>query len=272
MTTTLRPSEPLRQLPDGGRARRYLVCVNSRPVGSVRVRTSPADGPSVALVEELRIDEPDRRRGRGTVAALAAEEVARGWGCRSVRVTVPAGATAALSLARALGYRQCSSLLGKDLAGPPPALPEGSRFRPMTPAEWAGRRPGEPEPHARHGAGRGAPEADARAGREHTAPPEDGPDTEGARLGVLEHEGAVVGRLWIALRDGEPYVRLAEVDEDRRGRGHGRALMLAAETEARALGGRTLALTVRTSDTPAERLCASLGYTARQHTFGKPLL
>ncbi|MCZ9341212.1 GNAT family N-acetyltransferase, partial [Streptomyces sp. TRM76130] len=104
MTTTLRPTEPLQRAADGTLSRRYQVCVNSRPVGAVHLGTSPAFGDSVAVIHDLRVDEGDRRRGRATVAALAAEEVARGWGCGQLTVTVPADAEAALRLVEALGY------------------------------------------------------------------------------------------------------------------------------------------------------------------------
>ncbi|WP_333751994.1 GNAT family N-acetyltransferase, partial [Streptomyces sp. IBSBF 2394] len=84
MTTTLRPIEPLQRAADGTRSRHFQVCVNSRPVGVLHLGTSSSLGDSVAVIHELRVDEPDRRRGRGTVAALAAEEVARAWGCRQI--------------------------------------------------------------------------------------------------------------------------------------------------------------------------------------------
>ncbi|NDZ99057.1 GNAT family N-acetyltransferase, partial [Streptomyces sp. SID10116] len=77
MTTTLRPTGPLQQGADGAKARTYDVCVNSRPVGSIGLATHEVFGPRVCRLHDLRIAEPDRGRGRGTVAALAAEEVAR---------------------------------------------------------------------------------------------------------------------------------------------------------------------------------------------------
>ncbi|MGW0016640.1 GNAT family N-acetyltransferase, partial [Streptomyces tendae] len=92
MTTTLRPTEPLQRAADGTRSRHFQVCVNSRPVGVLHLGTSSSLGDSVAVIHELRVDEPDRRRGRGTVAALAAEEVARAWGCRH-RVFAPSEIT-----------------------------------------------------------------------------------------------------------------------------------------------------------------------------------
>jgi ribosomal protein S18 acetylase RimI-like enzyme len=56
------------------------------------------------VLRALWIDEPDRRRGRATVAVLAAEEVLRAWGCDQVRAYVPQGATGALRLLESLGY------------------------------------------------------------------------------------------------------------------------------------------------------------------------
>ncbi len=131
MTTTLRPSEPLQRNADGTRSRHYQVCVNSRPVGSIHLGTSPAFGDSVARVHNVRIEEPDRRRGRGTVAMLAAEEVARGWGCRQIEIGIPAAAEAALGLCRTLGYVVRNRGMEKQLGGTPPGLPAGSRARSM---------------------------------------------------------------------------------------------------------------------------------------------
>lgn len=90
MTTTLRPTEPLQRDADGTRSRHYQVCVNSRPVGELGLGTHPVYGEGVARIRDLRIDEADRGRGRGTVAALAAEEVARSWGCGRIEVSIPA--------------------------------------------------------------------------------------------------------------------------------------------------------------------------------------
>lgn len=130
MTTTLRPTEPLQHAADGTRSRRYQVCVNSRPVGEIHLATHPVFGPSVAQIGRLHIEEPDRRRGRGTVAALAAEEVARGWGCERIETAVPADAEAGLRLTKALGYVTRNRSMEKALGETPPELPAGSLGRP----------------------------------------------------------------------------------------------------------------------------------------------
>jgi GNAT superfamily N-acetyltransferase len=276
MTTTLRPIEPLQQEADGTRSRRFQVCVNSRPVGAVHLGTSEVFGTAAARVLDLRIDEADRRRGRGTVAALAAEEVARVWGCRRIEVTVPAGAEAALRLARALGYTPRSRIMEKRLDATAPALPAGSRARPMTAEEFADWRVAEVEAFAREWIDRGVPEEEAlaasRRGQARLLP--DGLDTAGMEFHVLEHEGERAGMLWLRLGgDPEPpYVYKVETEESRRGQGHGRTLMLLAEARALAAGRRVLGLNVFAGNTPAERLYASLGYRPTLHHLGKPLL
>ncbi|MFF0113204.1 GNAT family N-acetyltransferase [Streptomyces prasinus] len=296
MTTTLRPAEPLQQNPDGTRSRRYQVCVNSRPVGRMDIGTHPVFGEAVARIMSLRIEEPDRRRGRGTVAALAAEEIARGWGCRRIEAMVPAEAEAeaeaeageaegrpagpgdpagpAFRLATALGYVVRNYNMEKALGDVPPALPKGSRGRPMTDAEfgpWSVRSEAE---YTRGWIERGVPEAEARAktAKDHAALLPDGRASKGMLFSVLEHEGTPVGTLWLALRAEQAYVFDVEADAAHRGRGHGRALMLLAEAQSIAAGKRAIGLNVFAGNTPAERLYASLGYGTTRYAMYKHLL
>ncbi|MEZ7007234.1 GNAT family N-acetyltransferase [Streptomyces sp. AD55] len=273
MTTTLRPAEPLQFAPDGSRSRRYQVCVNSRPVGAVHLGTSPGLGDTVAVILDLRVDEPDRRRGRATVAALAAEEVARGWGCRQIEASVPADAAPALLLAKALGYVPRNRLLAKPLGATGPALPPGCRARPMTRDEYADWSVREAERYARTWRERGVPEeaARAKARGDHESLLPRGQDTENALFSVVEEEGVPVGTLWLALREDEAFVYDVEVDAAHRGRGHGRTLMLLAERQAIAAGRRRLGLNVFAGNTPAERLYASLGYETVRYHLWKPL-
>ncbi|MFJ9541530.1 GNAT family N-acetyltransferase [Streptomyces sp. NPDC101225] len=274
MTTTLRPTEPLQRATDGTRSRRYQVCVNSRPVGTVRLATVPQFGDSVARILDLRIEDADRRRGRGTVAALAAEEVARGWGCRQIEALVPADADAALRLAGALGYVHRNRGMEKRLGDTPPGLPAGSRGRPMTEAEYGTWIARETEAYARVWIERDVPEAVAHemARRGHATLLPRGLRTEGMRFTVLEHEGTRVGTLWVALTEERAYVYDVEADAAHRGHGHGRTLMLLAEAQAIEAGRRVLGLNVFAGNTPAERLYASLGYRTTRHVLYKNLL
>jgi ribosomal protein S18 acetylase RimI-like enzyme len=274
MTTTLRPTEPLQHNADGTRSRRYQVCVNSRPVGAVHLGTHPAFGDAVARILDLRIEEPDRRRGRGTVAALAAEEVARGWGCRRIEATVPADAGPAFRLATALGYVARNRNMEKPLGDTPPDLPAGSRGRPMTEAEFGLWLEKARERYAQSWIERGVPEAEARArsDKDHASLLPEGRLTRDMLVSLLEHEGTPVGTLWVSLRDEPAYVFSVETDPAHRGRGHGRTLMLLAEAQAIAAGKRAIGLNVFAGNTPAERLYESLGYETTQYALYKPLL
>lgn len=122
MTTTLRPAGPDQYDADGVRSRSYDICVNSRPVGLLRLTVDPQYGPVTGRVTQLVVEERDRRRGRGAVAALAGEEVLRDWGCRRVEISVPAAAEGALALAAGLGYTERSRSMVKELGRSPRCL------------------------------------------------------------------------------------------------------------------------------------------------------
>jgi ribosomal protein S18 acetylase RimI-like enzyme len=208
------------------------------------------------------------------VAALAAEEVARGWGCRRIEASVPGDAAAALELTGKLGYVLRNRGMEKALDGPPPVLPPGSDGRPMTWDEYeiwdrTGRRE-----YAADWIRRGVPEADAhaKANRDFGGALPQGPDTADMWLSVLEHEGVSVGELWLACRDGRAFVYDVGVHAERRGRGHGRTLMLLAETQAMSAGLNRIALNVFAGNTPAERLYESLGYETTSHHLYKALV
>ncbi|MEU9146990.1 GNAT family N-acetyltransferase [Streptomyces sp. NPDC048349] len=268
MTTTLRPAQPLQQHSDGTRSRTYEVRVNSRHVGSLELATRSAAQPEVGVIRGLRIDEPDRRRGRGTVAALAAEEVLRSWRCTSIAVSVPADAAPALRMAEALGYRVTGRVQVKELPAAPPALPPGGSGRAMTRTEydaWQERAVLEYADHLIR-PGTTADQALAASRAEHAVLLPAGRDTPGSAFLLLQApDGAILGTLWVGERDlpglgPAPYVWDVAVAPEHRRRGHGRTLMLLAEHAALAAGARRLGLHVHEDNTPARRLYASLGY------------
>ncbi|MEU6531482.1 GNAT family N-acetyltransferase [Streptomyces sp. NPDC046928] len=274
MTTTLRPTEPLQHHADGTRSRRYQVCVNGRPVGVLLLGTHPVFGEGVARITELRIEEADRRRGRATVAALAAEEVARGWGCHRIEVTVPGDAVPALRLVTALGYLLRNRGMAKALGDTPPPLPAGTRARPMTGPEYETWLVKSDEDYVRSWVERGVPEDEARvkSQRDHEALLPQGLATPGTSIDVLEHEGTPVGTVWVGTRQGRAYVYDVETRPEHRGRGHGRSLMLQAEGRAIAAGHRLIGLNVFAGNTAAERLYDSLGYETTVYALYKALL
>jgi len=81
---------------------------------------------------------------------------------------------------------------------------------------------------------------------------------------VLDDSGQEVGSLWIGsdISDdaGSWWIWDIEVDEQRRGSGIGRAVMLLGEQYAREQGAHTLGLNVFGSNKAARGLYASLGY------------
>ncbi|MGW4029752.1 GNAT family N-acetyltransferase [Streptomyces sp. NPDC004838] len=279
MTTTLRPTGPLQQEADGARSRGYEVCVNSRPVGAIEIATLPTFRPPAGTIRSLRIDEADRRRGRGTVAALAAEEVLRGWGCGRVQVSVPPDAVAATRLATVLGYVERGRNMLKHLDAEPPAPPAGVRARPMTEPEFRAWRVRAVETYARNWIERGLSPDEARAKSEgdHRALLPEGQATPGVRMEVLLDGDGIAGHLFLGRSEVLPgergaYVYDVEVAEERRGRGYGRALMLHAERCALEAGTRLLGLHVFAGNTPALRLYESLGYRTTAVNSVKQLL
>ncbi|MEU0130252.1 GNAT family N-acetyltransferase [Streptomyces sp. NPDC006289] len=278
MTTTLRPTGPIEQGADGARARAYDVCDNGRPVGAVGIATDPEFGTSAGVVHSLHIEEADRRRGRGTIAALAAEEVLRGWGCNRVRLVVPVGDAAALGLAAVLGYTERSRNMLKTLRRTAPALPDGVTGRPMTEPEFAEWAVTSVETYARSWAERGVTDEQARykAEADHGRLLPDGLATPGMYFHVLVSDEAVVGHVWVA-RHRTPededigYVFDVEVREAHRGRGFGRALMHLAEDITLDAALDRLGLHVFASNTPALRLYESLGYVTTRYNLAKAL-
>lgn len=260
-------------------SRTYDVCDNSRPVGVIDLGMDGAFGTPAGVLRHVRIDEPNRRRGRGTIAALAAEEVLRSWGCGQVIASVPADAQGALGLLESLGYTERSRNMLKALGQEPPALAPGLVGRGMDESEY-----GVWEEHSLGGfrqswIDRGLPPdqaaAKAESGRlEHLR---DGLATPGASIEVLTHDGQAVGQVWVSTREAGPgvvdaFVYDVVVAAGQRGKGYGRALMLHAERIAHAKGAGALGLHVFTGNTPAIGLYESLGYATTYRNVVKALL
>jgi ribosomal protein S18 acetylase RimI-like enzyme len=88
------------------------------------------------------------------------------------------------------------------------------------------------------------------------------------------HDGVDVGWLWLGPPPmGGPglYVYDVEVDEEHRGEGLGRAIMLAAEQVVRESGHDRLGLNVFGWNARAESLYRSLGYQVMSMQMAKPL-
>ncbi|MFJ7198286.1 MULTISPECIES: GNAT family N-acetyltransferase [unclassified Streptomyces] len=278
MTTTLRPTGPIQEGADGAKSRTYDVCDNGRPVGTVEIGTDAAFGGATGELRSLSIDEPSRRRGRGTIAGLAAEEVLRGWGCGLAHLSVPEGNEAARRLAATLGYTDRSRNMVKDLGPTAPVLPDGAGAREMSAQEFAAWQRTSVDAYAQSWIDQGVPVEQAmyKSRADHARNLPDGLDTEGMYVHVLVVGDAVVGHVWVSVREGDDggragFVFDVEVAEEYRGRGYGRALMARAEHITLAAGPRRLGLHVFAANTPALRLYESLGYRTTRYNLSKNL-
>jgi len=103
----------------------------------------------------------------------------------------------------------------------------------------------------------------------------DGLATEGQHLLIAESEGGRVGIVWVGTRrdrDDLWWIWDVEIDEDKQGRGLGRAAMLAAEDYVRVQGVARLGLNVFGGNVAARALYDSLGYAVDAQQMSKPLL
>ncbi|MGW3046105.1 GNAT family N-acetyltransferase [Kitasatospora sp. NPDC001159] len=281
MTTTLRPEGPETPTTAGGLTRRWRILANGHPVGALRTTSARHGSQLWGEISELEVAE-GRGRGRGTFGALAAEEVLRNWGCTRVDVNVPESAPIARGLAATLGYTERMRNLGKTLTVAP-VLPAGVTARPIDAAEFPAwlDRAAEGYVASLMGSGLSEEQARAKSWLDHQNVLQQGVDSPGVALRRLYGaDGAPepLGSLWVELHlrdlpDGTPlaWVMVVEVSPARRGRGHGRTLMLLAEHECLAAGVREIGLNVFSGNEVAIRLYDSLGYRITGRCYGKSL-
>ncbi|WP_329004373.1 GNAT family N-acetyltransferase [Kribbella sp. NBC_00709] len=99
----------------------------------------------------------------------------------------------------------------------------------------------------------------------------DGPATENHLIWTALAGDEPVGSLWISTKPRVPFIYGIEVDSGRRGKGYGRAIMLAGEEECRRLGHQHLDLNVFGGNTTAIGLYDSLGYAVISQQMRKEL-
>jgi len=209
-------------------------------VGHLWLRVRPTGREIEAYVLDIGIDPALRGRGLGRATMLAAERAAGDLAATVARLTVLAHNTRARRLYESLGYTVAEVTATKRLAA---------------------RRVGPASPSVRlraatvTGVHRSGP-----AGRPRWTA-FDGDDPMGALSAGLEPgpDGARAS------------IETFEVREDRRGRGLGRALSVAAERELVGLGVRTVRVSVPWSDAAARSLCASRGLTVAALELTRPL-
>jgi ribosomal protein S18 acetylase RimI-like enzyme len=101
----------------------------------------------------------------------------------------------------------------------------------------------------------------------------DGVKTERMSLSVLESDGRSVGVLWLGHHNPgtRTFVYDIEIEAAERGRGFGRAAMLAAERIAWEAGDRAIGLNVFGHNDVALGLYESLGYRVTDRSVGRDL-
>jgi len=120
-------------------------------------------------------------------------------------------------------------------------------------------------------------EAQERSERDFAQLLPDGRDTPEQHVWTVTDAdtGAVVGSLWINVRDRGigrmAFVYDIEMLESERGKGYGRATMLAGEVAAKKLGATTMGLNVFGFNTAAINLYRSLGYEVTTQNMMKTL-
>ncbi|MEJ7569691.1 MAG: GNAT family N-acetyltransferase [Gaiellaceae bacterium] len=104
-------------------------------------------------------------------------------------------------------------------------------------------------------------QAELKAAHDVAAVLPQGVATEGTHLWVVEDEGGrSVGSVFLGVRGGGAWLFDITIDEAQRGRGLGRAAMLALEHEVRALGFDRLGLNVWGGNEIARSLYRSLSF------------
>ncbi|HWE68280.1 MAG TPA: GNAT family N-acetyltransferase [Acidimicrobiales bacterium] len=154
------------------------------------------------------------------------------------------------------------------------------RLRPMTQSEFDALRAQLIVDYAAEHVAAGnwdAGEAETLAAEQTDQLLPQGVDTPGVLMRVAETSaGERVGHLWLALerrpgQGGGAWIYDIAIEAEHRGRGHGRALLRAAEDEARRHGVTAIGLNVFGSNAVARRLYESAGYQAATVQMRKEL-
>lgn len=231
------------------------------PVGFLALSTISEFGAPSAILDDIYVEEPHRRRGIGTAAIRLAEDWARE---RSKRLRTRVGGKNPAQLGVVRGYTQGGQSMVKDLTDPP-ALPPGVSVRPMLPAEYEPWYDLQVIDYGQSFVDAGVlepAEAHVRAVEQSAQLLPEGLATPGHEILTLLADGETAGSIWLqhGYAPDTSYVFGVEVDEDKRGRGLGRAVMQAAEVASLAAGSHRLGLYVFGHNTVAIRLYVSLGY------------
>ncbi|WP_169734201.1 GNAT family N-acetyltransferase [Hamadaea tsunoensis] len=257
-----RMEQRLRRRADAVDAPVLRLLVDGEPVGFLALCQGEDMGTPEARLDDVHVDEGHRRQGIGRAAVGLAEEWAHERGL-PLSMSVNGGDPVHQALFAAYPVR--AQRMIKSLTEVP-ALADGLVSRPMTDEEYQGWYAQEVDGYAESFVLNGlmTPEA-AQAHSEkqfHELLPE-GTRTEGQSIWTIADGDTAVGSIWLkhAYSPGTAWVFGVEVKESARGKGYGRAAMLAGEQRTIEGGDRRLALNVFGHNEVARRLYERLGYT-----------
>ena len=198
-------------------------------------------------------------------------------------LVVEVGDDQAALLTSLQGATVLSRFMVKPVPDQPPTLPPGFAARDKTPDEYAAWKRTAIEEYAQENLARSGGNRELALQRSHESYDRflpDGLATADTHLLTLTLDGRPAGDLWVrhhwpryreAAAADQAFIFDVQVDADLRGRGLGRAAMLAAERLAIEAGDRQLGLNVFGDNDVATGLYVSLGYTARSTVFDVPL-
>ena len=251
------------RLPGGVRsADQHLLEIRDgdRVTGSVwlEVRSTPPH----AMLYALEADDAEI----GSAALALVEERARAHGARILRIDLFAQDRAGWAMTEGRGYRATD--IQMVLAPLPAPRAHGAlRLTPMTPAQYAAFEERVVAEFADDLVAEGLhtpASARAESERQQAAAMPDGLATEGELVFRATVDGVAVGALWLEVRQRStgPHVFVMElhVEPEHRRRGHGAAMMRAAEDVARGVGADSIGLHVFGSNAAARALYLGLGY------------
>ncbi|MGX6603053.1 GNAT family N-acetyltransferase [Micromonosporaceae bacterium Da 78-11] len=244
-------------LPDGVRTEGQVLRTavdDGEPVGFLWIALPGTVYPAMAWLAEIEVVDGHRARGYGSrmIAAGEADLVERG--VHRIGLHVFGHNTGARRLYERLGYRVSAQARAKVIEPVTDPVPLTPMTRPEYDVRVAALLLDDPVALTRD------PDAvpgKARQVFDSLAP--DGLQSEGTFFRTTP-----TGWVWFSRPDPRRstagMIHYLAVDEDRRGRGAGRATMLAVEAELAAHGADRVGLNVVATDPAAMRLVDSLGY------------
>lgn len=235
-----------------------------------------------AFLYDIRLTPEAVARGLGPAAMDLVELTARDLGATVLRVNVFTGDADTRGLVEGRAYEPTATQMVRRLDGPAPRTVDGTADRTaaappsitltsMTPDQYAIFRAGQEAAYAAEilASGSASPTAaTAKAAADMAELLPDGQDTPNQLIWTAYAGDDAVGWLWLEVAAGPDGVRAfvfdIEVRPEFRRRGHGRAIMRAAERESRDRGAVTIGLSVFGHNHGARALYDSLGYEATE--------